>query len=202
MGGPLNAAQHAALATLASLVGADFYLAGGVAVALRLKHRTSRDIDLFTSDRDPRDLEESLAHIPGVRVTGRAEGTLHIELNGVSVSLLRYRYPLLGALESSAEVPVRVASIEDLVCMKLSAIAGRGARRDFWDLHDMLVATTLSLAAALDLFARKYPATDPGHLLRALVYFADADAEPMPKELDGPRWDAIKHDLATWVRAL
>lgn len=202
MGGPLNEAQRAALEALAPFVCRDFYLAGGVAVALRLRHRSSRDLDLFTGERDPRELEESLTTLPAVRVTGRAEGTLHLDVAGVPVSLLRYRYPLVGALESSDAIPVRLASTDDLVCMKLSAIGGRGARRDFWDLHEMLVASRLPLAAALDLFARKYPGTDRGHVVRALAYFADADAEPMPAELDPPRWEAIKRDLIDWVRAL
>lgn len=38
--------QRAALEKLAPVLGADFYLVGGVAVAAHLGHRTSRDIDL------------------------------------------------------------------------------------------------------------------------------------------------------------
>ena len=61
MGGDLTPAQEAALATLHRVLGDDFYLAGGLAVALRLHHRGSRDLDLFTSDAEPESFEERLA---------------------------------------------------------------------------------------------------------------------------------------------
>ena len=59
-----------------------------------------------------------------------------------------------------------------------------------------------SLPSALELFVRKYPGTDRGHVVRALAYFADADAEPMPVELGATAWATIKSDFATWVREL
>jgi hypothetical protein len=202
VGGDLTPDQGAALRTLAPVLGDDFYLGGGVAVSLRLHHRTSHDLDLFTSDVDPVSLEERVAQLTGVHVSSRAPGTLHLEVGGVPVSLLRYRYPLLEPPERSAAVPVRLASLDDLICMKLSAIAGRGARRDFWDLHRMLGARGVSLEAALQLFARKFASTDRGHVVRALVYFADADHEPMPAQLTEASWGEIKRDFQAWVLAL
>ncbi len=202
MGGELTDAQSAALDTLAPALNGDFYLAGGVAVALRLHHRTSRDLDLFAPERDPTELEEALSRLANVHVASRAPGTLHLDVRGVPVSLLRYRYPLLESVEDDPRVPVKVASRVDLICMKLSAIGGGGARRDFWDLHALLAAAKMTLVHALDLFARKYPTTDRGHVVRALAYFGDADAEPMPAGLDDAHWTAIKRDFEAWVRAL
>jgi hypothetical protein len=202
VGGDLTEAQRRALDALAPIVGADFYLAGGVAVALRLHHRQSRDLDLFAPTRDPTELEEALAQLPNLQVTSRTTGTLHLAAFGVPVSLLRYRYPLLAAVENAPAIPVQVASAEDLICMKLSAVAGRGARRDFWDLHELLVAGHHSLEHALELYRRKYAQVDRGHLVRALAYFADADAEPMPAELTEAAWAGIKRDFESWVVAL
>jgi hypothetical protein len=135
-------------------------------------------------------------------VTSRAPGTIHLEAAGVPVSLLRYRYPLLRGTENDPRVPVRVASAEDLTAMKLSAIGGRGARRDFWDLHALLASGARSLASALDLFEQKYPNVDRGHVIRALAYFGDADSEPMPTELKPETWQVIKRDFQTWVTAM
>lgn len=101
-----------------------------------------------------------------------------------------------------AGLPVDVASIDDLLCMKLSAIVRRGAARDFWDLHAMLTATGRSLRDALDVFAAKHPTVDPGHVLRSLVYFDEAEAEPLPAGLDAARWAAIRRDLEAWVVAI
>jgi hypothetical protein len=86
--------------------------------------------------------------------------------------------------------------------MKMSAVAGRGARRDFWDLHELLENGRLALSQAFELYARKYAAVDRGHVVHALVYFADADAEPMPRELTPEKWAAIKRDFESWVLSL
>lgn len=202
MGRELSAAQAAALRTLAPVLGDEFYLGGGVAIALRLHHRASHDLDLFAPQRDPATLDEPLTQLPHVTVVSRAPGTLHLDVGGVPASLLRYRYPLVGAAEWTTDSPIKLASMDDLICMKLSAIGGRGALRDFWDLHAMLTARDLSLEAALSLFGRKFPNVDPGHIIRALVYFADADREPMPEGLDAAAWSAIKRDFERRVLAL
>jgi hypothetical protein len=101
-------AQRNAIVSLAPAMEADTYLAGGAAIALRAKHRISVDVNLFVPrEFDAERLAERVtATVPGATVTGRARATLHL------------------------------ADLEDLACMKLSAIAGRGAAKDFWDLDE------------------------------------------------------------------
>lgn len=197
----ISEAQRAALATLAEVLDSSTYLAGGVAVALRLGHRLSRDLDLFVLASDPVPLEQALTS-RGAHIVSRAEGSLHLEVAGVPASVLRYRYPLLSPPETLPGIPIQVASLDDLECMKLSAIAGRGAARDFWDLHALLVARGRSLAQALDAYRRKYASEDIGHVVRSLAYFDDAEAEPMPGGLTKQHWQRIKADLTAWVGAL
>jgi hypothetical protein len=193
-------AQRAALDVLATVVDSTTYIAGGVAVALRLAHRQSRDLDLF-APTDPVALSRALER-PDVRILTRAEGTLHLEVSGIPASILRYQYPLLHPSERVLGIPIPVASLDDLVCMKLFAIASRGARRDFWDLHGMLAASGQGLRAAIDAYGRKYASEDVGHVVRSLVYFADAEAEPMPVGLAKEQWELVKSDLTNWVRTL
>ncbi len=207
MGGPLTVgisdAQRAALATLADRLDPTTYLAGGVAIALRFDHRSSRDLDLFTATADPSARADSFLDSSNpVRVVGRAEGTLHLEVNGVPTSWIRYRYPLLSTPESILSVPVPVASLDDLTCMKLSAIAGRGAARDFWDLREILKRGETSLEHALELFGRKYVTEDIGHVVKSLAYFADADASPLPSGLSLEEWHRIQNDFRAWVSRL
>jgi len=192
--------QRSALAKLAPLLQDGFYLVGGVAIAARFSHRTSRDLDLFAT-RDPTPLRSDLDHLPGVTIAGRAPGTIHLKVDGVPVSLIEYRYPLLLPPEMYADLPVPVASLDDLACMKLSAIAGRGAARDFWDLHTIVTRTARSLDEFLEIFTRKYPVEDIGHVVRSLVYFGDASG-PLPSGLTSEHWETIQHDFETWVRAL
>jgi hypothetical protein len=99
-------------------------------------------------------------------------------------------------------VPMKVASIDDLIAMKLSAIAGRGARRDFWDLWALLAASKQTLAGGLAHFQRKFEKQDIGHVIRSLAYFGDAEAEPMPAGLTPVQWAQIRPSFETAVRAL
>ncbi len=198
----ITEAQERALALIAPVVAPSTYLAGGVAVALRLGHRLSLDLDLFEPGADPADLADAFAQRGGVRITGRSPGTLHLEVLGVPASVLRYGYADVAPHEFVPGLPVPVASIEDLSCMKLSAIAGRGAAKDFWDLHAMLTARGESLAVALARFQKKYSAEDVGHVVRSLAYFADAEAGPMPAGLTTQHWQRVRADIEGWVRGL
>jgi hypothetical protein len=101
----LSAAQREALATLAAVVDPATYLAGGLAVALRLQHRRSQDLDLFLAGSDPVTLTPALEERE-VRILSRAEGTLHLDVGGVPASILRYRYPLLEPPERVSGIPL------------------------------------------------------------------------------------------------
>jgi len=187
------------------------YLVGDVAVGLKLRHRTSLDVDLCVpQDFDARALFERIRErTPDATLTGEARGPLHLEVRGLPVSILAYRYPLLHEPTLHAGVSVAVASAEDLVCMKLAAIGGRGAARrgaakDSWDLHALLEsgAARGDLREALELFRAKYPANDRGHVVKALAYFGDADAAPLPAGLTRDTWHAAKVATVARVRAL
>jgi hypothetical protein len=54
----------------------------------------------------------------------------------------------------------------------------------------------------LDLFRRKYSKRDAGHVVRSLVYFADADEDPPLKLLEPISWDQVKADLRAAVSSL
>ncbi len=197
----IPAIQLAVLDKLAMTLAGRFYLVGGVAVAAHLGHRISHDLDFFTSD-DPTQLQGDLEELPGVTVLSRSGKTLHLRVDGVPVSLINYRYRLLEPASPIADLPVPVAAISDLACMKLSAIANRGAARDFWDLHSLIVATNQPLEHYLEEFRRKYPVEDIGHVIRSLVYFGDAATEPLPIGLGIEHWSRICRDFELWARAI
>lgn len=107
-------------------------------------------------------------------------------------------------MTEDAALPVPRASPEDLACMKIAAIAGRGAAKHFWDLDELLGLGTAggTLAGALALHVRKYPAVDLGHAVRSLAYFGDADVAPLPAGLTKEHWAAIERRFAERVRGL
>lgn len=181
-----------------------FYLAGGTAVALHLGHRRSIDLDWFTTDRmeDALQLSQTLRDegIP-LTVAQIERGTLHATVSGVRVTVLEYRYPHLKRPQLWQEYGCRLASLDDLACMKLSAIAQRGARKDFIDLYALLQEHK-SLKQMLRLYSRKFAIDDLGHVLYALAYFDDAEREPMPKMLWKVNWRQIKEEIQKQVKVV
>jgi hypothetical protein len=180
-----------------------FYLAGGTALALLEGHRVSVDLDLFSeSFTDAERLVAELSAVSGdLVITSTAARTVFARVDGVQVTFFGYSYPLLTPpVEVEAGI-VPLASAADIGAMKLAAIASRGARKDFVDLW-LILARHHGLAALLDVFKRKFATRDLGHIVRSLVYFADADEEPpLPTRLD-VSWTVMKRDLERWVAEL
>ncbi len=178
-----------------------FYLAGGTALAIILGHRLSVDLDWFTRKRfaDPMRLAAELRD-DGIQLkTTRVErGTLHGHIDDVRVSLLEYRYPLLAPVIVWSEHQCALVSLDDIACMKLSAISQRGARKDFVDLY-ALVQRHRPLDELLKLYQKKYDTTDIGHVLVSLAYFDDAERERMPKMLWDVSWQDLKTQIQRWV---
>lgn len=194
--------QVAVLTKLAARLPNDAYLAGDVAVLALLGHRVSRDLDIFTTESDPESLAPALGALPNTRITSRTRGTLYLEADGIPVSIIEHAYPPIDDFLRIPGLPLAIASAADLTAMKLHALASRGAARDFWDLHGLLAHRHATLERALLDHQARYPAEDLGHVIRSLVYFGDAERDPLPSGLDRARWAAIRHDFETWVKAL
>lgn len=198
MGGPTSLApgQRRALAQLKGLRALrGFYLAGGSAVAIHLRHRRSDDLDLFSVQRDV-DLEavaEDIASLPSVTIVSATDTAIKLRLGNVPVDVVRYPYPLLRKASPGPE-GFPVATLLDLAVMKLAAIASRGIRRDFWDFHEILTRTEITLARALDAYVRRFGVkkSDVYHVLQALTYFDDAEREPRPRGLTAKHWREIR----------
>lgn len=180
-----------------------FYLGGGTAVALHLGHRRSEDFDWFTSEAigDPLQLAGALRS-DGLELDtlGVDRGTLHAEAGGVRLSFLEYRYPLLRPVVEWADYSCRIAALEDLACMKLSAISRRGEKKDFVDLYAM-AARGWSLSQMLEMYREKFDMRDVGHVLRSLIYFDEADETAMPAMLVELDWSRVRKDLTERVKA-
>ena len=170
----------------------DSYLAGGTGLALSIGHRESVDLDFFSDTPIP------VHHLAGMvlekfvdaSVDVQSHGTLHAQAKGTRISFFEYPYPLLRPVQLFGNV--RIADPVDIGCMKLSAIASRGSRRDFFDLY--VIARGRGLPRLLDLFDRKYSKIRYSRLqlLKSLVYFEDAEADPMPQALVDFNWNQVK----------
>jgi len=178
-----------------------YFLAGETAIALHLGHRRSADLDWFTAGEmgDSEAFAASLlSALPGFCKRTLAKGTLHGVDVGVKVGFLEYRYPLLAPLETFGECGCRIASLDDIAAMKLSAIAQRGTKRDFVDIY-ALALKHRPLADMLRLYKKKFGTDEIGHVLTALAYFDDADAQRMPPLIWAVKWKDVKSSIRDWV---
>lgn len=177
---------------------APFSLVGGTNLALRLGHRISVDIDLFTTvSFDLVEIKEAIASAfpDAIQLSARNQ-TLLYQINGVKTDLIRHQYQEISAVENFDGI--RFASLPDITAMKLGAVAGRGAKKDFWDIHVPL--TEFSVKEMIDFYAQKYPLSDPGQVVRSLVYFEDADLQQDPIDLLKVTWPEVKANLRDHIR--
>jgi predicted nucleotidyltransferase component of viral defense system len=193
----LSATQQSALAVLSQVTPLrSFYLAGGTALALHLGHRESVDFDFFQpASFDPQTLLATLPAPPPVRVLQAARNTLTVEFQRIKTSFFAYPHSLVKPLEPGPH-GFALASVADIAAMKLAAIAGRGARKDFVDIY-FICRECFPLREAFHNMQAKFTNQqyDLYHVLRSLTYFADAESEPMPKLRQPVDWSQIKNFL-------
>jgi hypothetical protein len=195
--------QRNVLAELGKIADRDeFYLAGGTAVALHLGHRRSIDFDWFTEG----DLDDPQRYAARLRSKGvawntrqTAPGTLHGSIDEVKVSFLSYHYPLIDEPTPISGYACQMASLDDLACMKLAAVAQRGSKKDFVDIW-ALANHGFHLERMVALYQQKYATQDISHVVASLSYFDDADPEPMPYMLVDVDWKAVRADLRRRVK--
>jgi len=179
-----------------------FYLGGGTALALHLGHRHSVDLYWFSAEpmADPLRLAADIRSAGIPFQSGLIDrGTLHGKISGVRVSFLEYLYPLLERPLRLPKYAIRIASRADLSCMKLSALAQRGSRKDFLDIY-ALGLRYKSLADILRLYQKKFSVMDIAHVLYALAFFEDADRERMPRMIWPANWRTTKSTIMEWVK--
>ena len=131
---------------------------------------------------------------PSLSITYDTDTTFVANWRGVGLSFFRLSlYPLVQPPLLLDGVPI--ASLAEMGAMKLAAIIDRGTRKDFVDLYYILQSVSLD-----DLFqvaSIKYARvrTFAISATRALAYFDDAEALPMPQMLDRTSWTKMKRFL-------
>jgi len=181
---------------------ADFYLAGGTGLALQLNHRVSLDLDFFTKkDIDTKLLIQKIKNLGKFSVEKESENTLIGTFEGTRMTFLKYDYPLLFPLKKLERI--KVADGRDIGCMKISAISSRGTKKDFIDLY-FLCQKAISLRELLELFKKKYKSVDYNmmHILKSLVYFGDAEKDPLPKMISPISWKEVKNFFKAEIKKI
>jgi hypothetical protein len=173
---------------------AAFNLVGGTALSLKLGHRKSIDIDLFTDkDFDPHQIARHLLQMYKAENIRILKNGVFSFINKVKVDVLAHQYPLINKVESIDGI--RMLSLEDIGAMKLNAILNNGTRiKDFVDLHRLL--EHLPLQKMTKAFEQKYPNVNRQMAHTALLYHHDINRKDKIDYI-GPDipWDKIAERL-------
>ena len=169
-----------------------FYLVGGTALALRIGHRKSIDIDLFSNfGFDALQVLEKLSFDYKFNLFFSATNTLKGSIDSVQVDIIAHRYPFVKEPELIENFSM--LSVEDILAMKLNAIAVSGQRvKDFIDIYYFL--QSYSLAEMVSFYQKKYALGNEVNILKSIIYFDDVDLTDWPILLKEPtlKWSAVK----------
>lgn len=173
----------------------NYYMIGGTALSLQLGLRESFDFDFCVPEQFNNEvLLKELEKLGQMEVKQNQKGTCDVILNGVQISFFYYPNKLIKNFIIPKEIPkLKIASILDIAVMKLVAIGGRGAKKDFFDLYNILTKSDIMvLELASGLLQKCGENTNYANIIMGLSYFEDAEQEILPKTFTEYDWDEIK----------
>lgn len=167
----------------------NFYLAGGTGVYYYLQHRHSVDLDFFTDKVI--DFREFHHYFEPEEIKLLTKDTIHAKVENINLSFFQYPYLLLKP-PNNLEM-IKIASLEDILCMKANNIISRGSRKDFVDVYFIIKALKVGSDEVINLFKKKFGAYDELVIKKSLTYFEDAEKEPEFTTIKKINWEKIKN---------
>lgn len=194
---------------MVSEVFSEFRLVGGTALSLQCGHRESVDIDLFTDSTYgfvnfevlETELHQLFSYVSSFERIPVALGkSYEIGKDAAETIKLDVFYTDKFIQNFHVEDGIRMATIEEIIAMKLDVIQRGGRKKDFWDLHVLISQYTLKEMLALH--ERRYPYShDKELILQNLLDFKQADTDFDPRCLNGNYWEFIKEDIEVFFDA-
>lgn len=188
----------------------DFRLVGGTGLSLHLGHRMSVDIDLFTDasygSMDFNAIEEflkkSFKHVDAEFGGNPGMGKSYlIGTDPENVIKLDLYYSMEPFFQDAIEEDgVRIATVEEIIAMKVDVVQRGGRKKDFWDLHELLGG--YNVTAMIALHRQRFEWTHNEPLIRHnFTDFSGADDDLDPVCLKNKEWAFIKEDIEEAVSA-
>jgi len=179
----------------------QFSLVGGTALSLKYGHRLSVDLDLFSDQEMNKDL---LIDFLKKKYTDRfiientqAKWGIFCYIDNIKIDIVQYPHSLIGKIENIESI--RLYHDKDLMAMKIQAILGRGKKKDFWDIAELL--EHYSIQEMMTCHKAKYPNQMLGiSIPQALTYFVDADDSEEPITIKPMTWEEVKSNISNKVR--
>jgi Nucleotidyl transferase AbiEii toxin, Type IV TA system len=187
-----------------------FRLVGGTALSLHRGHRESVDIDLFTdAEYDSIDFGAIETYL---RVTYPYVDTSNDNIIGFGKS-----YFVGEGKDSCIKLDIfytdqfidppikvdgiRLASIGEIIAMKLDVINRGGRKKDFWDIHELM--DDYSIDQMFLLHEKRSPYVHDRIILKNnFTQFENADEDFDPVCLKEKYWELIKMDITDFMSKL
>lgn len=180
-----------------------FRLVGGTALSLLRGHRESADIDLFSdAPYDSIDfravdalLHKTYTYVDSYESKVVGIGKSYFVGNTESDCIKLDLFYTDGFIRETVIIDdIRMATVEEIIAMKIDVISRGGRKKDFWDIHEL--KDDYSLEHMLALHKQRYPYIhNPMQIRRSLADFKNADEDFDPICLKGKHWEIIKLDL-------
>jgi hypothetical protein len=178
----------------------SFSLVGGTALSLRYGHRSSIDLDLFFHEKfDQPQLVNELEKAFGPRFDYKQQHTffgIFCFIDDIKVDIVYY--PHLPIAPFEAEDGIRFYSSADIAAMKIQAVLGRGKKKDFWDIYELL--QHCSIQQMIDWHKQKFPSQMLAiSIPHAITYFVDASDSETPVSFKNQTWENVKKGISRAV---
>ncbi|MFZ4105604.1 nucleotidyl transferase AbiEii/AbiGii toxin family protein [Flavobacterium sp.] len=180
-----------------------FRLVGGTALSLQIGHRMSVDIDLFTDadygSIDYKEIRSFLENKYPYCASRNLENVSFGTYFEVGYSKDNYIKIDVFYTDEFIEAPlvienIRMATINEIIAMKLDIVLRGGRKKDFWDLHYFI--DRISLDEMVTLYQKRYPYNDTiANIKKQLINFNNAENDFEPNCLLGKSWEIIKLDF-------
>ncbi len=188
-----------------------FRLVGGTALSLYRGHRESVDIDLFTDapyqSIDYKAIDSFLRSIyPYVDATsndiigfGKSYFVGDNKTNCIKLDIFYSTEKFIDPVVIIDKI--RLASVEDIIAMKMDVIGRGGRKKDFWDIHELM--TDYNADKIFSLHEKRHPYThDRKSLKNIFSQFKNADNDFDPVCLKEKHWELIKMDIIDFINTL
>jgi predicted nucleotidyltransferase component of viral defense system len=184
-----------------------FRLVGGTALSLQLGHRASIDIDLFSDVEygtlDFIEIEDYLKnnfkYVDFLDVQPAMGKAYFIGENKENTIKLDIFYTDIFIQPYIEKDGIRMATIEEIIAMKVDVIQRGGRKKDFWDLHQLL--NTHDINTMLQLHEQRYPYNHNSALIiKNFTQFEQANNDFDPICYKGKYWEFIKEDFEEIIK--
>ncbi len=178
-----------------SLSSHEFILTGGTALSFQIKHRISKNIELFTNKTffNTNILLKKIAQ-QGLSFTIQQEDEYSITLfiQNIKTTFTYYPYPLIEKPVIKDEI--LMSDLLDIASNIIIEICNKGQKKDFVDLFFILKQIPFEHIAQNAIKKYGKERINPLTIGKSLIYFADADLDPevMYYEEPYPLWEDIK----------